>query len=123
MEIISYRPNDDQFWIGCSKEEAERYFVPLLKGKDLEYYKSMIVRQKYTPDYVSMVKSCMEIEELSYAYFNVSRNLDLCYYDVPHHPFHQLWNAYSLFRRCKHVVINSLEELKDIEIALLQEDD
>lgn len=31
LVIISYRPGDDQFWIGCTMAEAERYFFPLLK--------------------------------------------------------------------------------------------
>ena len=31
MKIISYRPRDDQFWIGCTKEEAEQFFIPLLE--------------------------------------------------------------------------------------------
>jgi hypothetical protein len=31
MKIISYRPRDDQFWIGCTMEEAEQFFIPLLE--------------------------------------------------------------------------------------------
>ena len=30
LVIISYRPGDDQFWIGCTMASAERYFFPLL---------------------------------------------------------------------------------------------
>ena len=51
---------------------------------------------------------------LAYAYFNVSRDLSVCYSDVAHHPFNHLWNAYNPFRRCDHVEIQSPDELKDI---------
>ncbi len=59
----------------------------------------------------------MEVDDVAYAYFCVSRDLSRCYADVAHHPFHQLWNAYSPFRRCDHVEINSPDELKNIEMT------
>ena len=42
MLIISYRPSDDQFWIACSKEEYEKWFVPLLNEERLQYYHDVL---------------------------------------------------------------------------------
>ena len=124
MTIISYIPSSklDSFWIACSKEEAEKWFVPLLDEKGLKQYKDVLrmnaERKEHTPDngaeYNDIIKEAMEVNEVAYAYFCVSRDLSDCYADVAHHPFHQLWNGYSPFHRCDHVEINTLDQLKDI---------
>ena len=125
MKIISYRPSDDQFWIDCNKEEAEKWFIPLLDEHGLRQLKDWIRfnnERKCNPDleqnYESIVKETMEVDEIAYAYFNVSRDLSVCYADAAHYPFHQLWNGYSPFCRCDHVEINSPDELKDIVMTL-----
>ena len=56
----------------------------------------------------------MKVDEIAYAYFNVSRDLSVCYADVAHHPFHQLWNGYSPFCLCDQVEISSPDELKEL---------
>ena len=122
MMIISYRPSDDQFWIACSKEEAEKWFVPLLNEERLKYYHDVLRmnldRKRQDPEnavaYEKMVKGAMGVDEVSYAYFNVSRDLSECYSDVAHHPFHQLWNGYSPFCLCDHIVIDTPDELKTV---------
>lgn len=117
MKIISYRPRDDQFWIDCTMEEAEQFFIPLLEDwrKDrLPNYFREYEEQFSSPAYQKIVCETMEIKEMSYIYFNVSRDLKICYYDVPHHPFHQLWNAYSPFRKCDIIEISHPSELKAI---------
>ena len=105
MMIISYRPFDDQSWIACSKEEAEKWFVPLLNEERLKHYHDVLRmnldRKRQDPEnavaYEKMVKEAMGVDEVAYAYFNVSRDLSECYSDVSHHPFHQLWDGYSPF--------------------------
>ena len=121
MKIISYRPTDDQFWIACNKEEAEKWFIPLLDENGLRQLNDWFHLYeicKGGPDqgqeYESIVKEMMGVDEIAYAYFNVSRDLSVCYADVAHHPFHQLWNGYSPFCPCDHVEINSPTDLKDI---------
>ena len=122
MKIISYRPFDDQFWVACSKEEAEKWFVPLLNEEKLKYYhevlKMNLDRKLLDPrravEYDNIIKEMMGVDEVSYAYFNVSRDLSECYSDVAHHPFHQLWNGYSPFYLCDHIVINTPDDLKYI---------
>ena len=116
MLIISYRPRDDQFWIGCTMAEAEKYFFPLLNEQQKEGLTGFLEQLKeYTPKYKEMVCETMGIDMLSDIYFNVSRDLKVCYYDVPHHPFHQLWNAYSPFARCEFIEISDPAELKTVK--------
>ena len=45
----------------------------------------------------------------------LSRDWKVCYYDVPHHPFHPLWNAYSLFARCEIIEISDSSELEIVK--------
>lgn len=127
MTIISYIPSPvlDSFWIACSKEEAEKWFVPLLDEKGLEQYNAVLKmnaeRKEDAPksdiEYNDMIKEAMDVDEVAYAYFCVTRDLSDCYADVAHHPFHQLWNGYSPFRRCDHVEINTPDELKYITMT------
>jgi len=65
MEIISYRPSDDQFWIGCSKAEAEKFFLPLLDQCGLDHY-NMIMRDKIgrDRDYWDMIRDTMGVERV-----------------------------------------------------------
>lgn len=121
MKIISYRPDDDQFWIASSKEEAEKWFVPLLDDKKLKQYHDILLENEdrkrhpeFAAEYEEIVKEAMHVDEVAYAYFNVSRDLTVCYSDVAHHPFHQLWNGYSPFCLCDHIEINSPDQLKKI---------
>ena len=124
MTIISYIPSSepDKFWIACSKEEAEKWFVPLLDERGLKQYYDVLQmnaeRREYNPEqyakYCETIKEAMEVNEVAYAYFCVSRDLSHCYADVAHHPFHQLWNGYSPFWLCDHVEINTPDKLKDI---------
>ena len=121
MKIISYRPSDDQFWIACNKQEAEKWFIPLLDENGLrqlnDWFHLYEIRKggaDHGQEYESLVKEMMGVDEIAYAYFNVSRDLSVCYADVAHHPFHQLWNGYSPFCPCDHVEINSPADLKGI---------
>jgi len=125
MTIISYRPYDDQFWIACTQEEAEKWFVPLLDEQRLRQYLDVLKmneeRKRGKPDwdaeYNQMIKETMKVDEVAYAYFNVSRDLSVCYSDVAHHPFHQLWNGYSPFEYCDHVDIKTPDELKHVRMT------
>ena len=122
MEVISCRPGQGQFWVACNKEEAEKWFVPLLDKSHLKQFNDVLMMNEerkigdaeYALEYERMIKETMEVNEVAYAYFNVSLDISICYSDVAHHPFHQLWNGYSPFRKCDHIVIDSLEELKNL---------
>ena len=129
MKIISYIPatpdKQDSFWIACTKEEAEKWFIPHLDNRGqrgLQNWFRLWEQRKSQPDhgqeYVQMIKDTMQVDELAYAYFCVARDLSECYAEVAHHPFHQLWNGYSPFWRCDHVDINTPDDLKDIVMTL-----
>ena len=124
MTIIAYIPSLvlDEFWIGCSKEEAEKWFVPRLDENRLEQY-NVVLRMNaerkehdahWATEYDDMIKETLGVNEVSYIYFGVTRDRSNCYAEVAHYPFHQLWNGYSPFCLCDHVTIDSPEQLKDI---------
>ena len=122
MKILSYRPCDDQFWIACSKEEAEKWFIPRLNENGIEslnnwfnFYANCKTQKDRGEAYESMLKEMLGVDEIAYAYFNVSRDLSVCYADVAHHPFHQLWNGYSPFCPCDQVEISTPDDLKYIK--------
>lgn len=117
MKITAYRPHDDQFWIGCTKDEAEKFFASLLNEKQKKNLPEFFDRmEEYRSDwYKELVCKTMGIDEMSFSYFNVSRDLTVCYYSVRHHPFHNLWNGYGPFVRCDVVEIKDLSELKDFK--------
>ena len=130
MKIISYIPaapdKPDSFWIACSKEEAEKWLVPLLDEEGLRQY-NMVLRMNanrkeqdplWEEKYNDMIKETMGVNEVAFVHFCISRDLSECYAEVAHHPFHQLWNGYSPFWRCDHVDINTPDDLKDIVMTL-----
>ena len=57
----------------------------------------------------------MGIDELAYSPLQCLPRLSVCYADVAHHPFHQLWNGYSPFCPCDHVELETTEELHLVE--------
>ncbi len=115
MEIIACRPKDDQFWIGCSKEEAQSIFLPKLSEKEKDtYFKILEINKSRPESYWEMVMKNTESNEIHYAYFNVSRDLIICFPEQPHFPFANMWDAYSPFRKIDHKTISSLNELRDL---------
>ncbi len=61
----------------------------------------------------------MELYGISYvpeAFFNVSRDLKVCFSSPSYFPFAGQWNAWNPFRRCDKKKIETPEELKDIVI-------
>lgn len=130
MKIISYIPavpdKPDSFWIACSKEEAEKWFVPLLDDEGLRQY-NMVLRMNanrkeqdplWEDNYNEMIKEAMGVNEVAFVHFCFSRDLSECYAEVAHHPFHQLWHGCSPFWRCDHVDIHTSDDLKDIVMTL-----
>ncbi len=118
MRVIACRPKDNQFWIGCSEEEAKSIFLPKLSPRNKKLYFEIIENTKrMTQEYWDMVMEVLETEEKFYAYFNVSRDLSICFPQKPHFPFANMWNAYSPFRKIDQITINSLDELKSLKMT------
>ncbi len=118
MKVIACRPRDDQFWIGCNEDEAINVFLPLLsKDAILSYNRIVHQKRELGEEYWRAVKNATGMNEIFHAYFNVSRDTKICFPEVPHFPFANLWDAYSPFRKIDIKTISSLEELKDLKMT------
>lgn len=119
MIILNYRPSDDQFWIGCTFEEAESKIISLMNRNDILKYLDLKKGEycKLSKEYVQGIRECYGINEIPEAYFNISRDLKVCYPEFPLFPFAGQWNAYCPFVDCDHVEIKDLSELKQIEVT------
>lgn len=121
MTILNYRPGDDQFWIGCSFEEAEANMLPLMDRDNILRYHDL--KREYSElikgeNFVQSIRECYGINDVPEAFFNVSRDLEICYPEIPLFPFAGQWNGYSPFEDCDHVEISDLSELKQLEVTL-----
>lgn len=122
MEIISYRPSDDQFWIACSDSEASRFFIPHMDKHAQESFRKVVEDRKHWDKcYIEMVKRELEIDYMPDIFFNVSRDLSVCFPESPHFPFSHMWNAYSPFRRCKHIKIANTHCLSYIKVDIIKD--
>lgn len=118
MILLNYRPGDDQFWIGCTFEEAEANMLPLMSPVEVQKYHDLKSRRSSLSEdeqYMQTIRECYDISEVPKAYFNVSRDLKVCYPEFPLFPFAGQWNGYSPFVNCDHVEIHDLGELKQME--------
>lgn len=120
MILLSYRPDDDQFWIGCTFEEAETSLLPLMGPGDVQKYhdhKSRYSESSRDEEYMQTIRDCYGINDVPQAFFNVSRDLKVCYPEFPLFPFAGQWNGYSPFVECDHVDVHEMSELKQIEVT------
>lgn len=99
----------DAFWIEATEEEAEMHVYPYLPPPAIE--ESRNVAEQY-----------MSIAELIGGNpirpfcFLVARDVSSIDPYHVHYPFHQLWNGYSPFEMMPEMIIESLEELRNIEL-------
>lgn len=118
MKVLACRPGDDQFWIGCDLEEANNIFLPHLSKEAVENYERMVNQiGNHSKEYWNAVMDATETDEIFHAYFNVSRDASICFPQVPHFPFANLWNGYSPFRKIDTKTIHSLDELKNLKMT------
>lgn len=117
MKVIACRPRENQFWIGCTEYEAVSMFLPLLsKEAILNYNRIVNLTKEFDKEYWKAVMNATETDQIFHAYFNVSRDTKICFPEVPHFPFANLWDAYSPFRKMDIQTINSLDELKNLKM-------
>lgn len=114
MIILTYMPSEDKFWIGCNKEECEKWFVPRISDQNKKLYESLIGWEK-SKSASNAVKNFFGIKEVSYMYFLVSRDLQKCSCEEPHLPFSSQW-VYYPFVECEFVEISSPDELLTLAI-------
>ena len=116
MTILNYRPADDQFWIGCTYEEAEEMMLPLMdRGGILRYHELKREYRSYlkNEDHVRSLRKCYGINVVPEAFFNISRDLKVCFPEFPLFPFAGQWNSWNPFVDCDHVEIQDLSDLKN----------
>jgi len=117
MKVIACRPEDNQFWIGCTEEEVINIFLPILSEESIQsYIRIQQHANDHDEEYWKAVKNATGINEIFHAYFNVSRDTKVCFPEKPHFPFANLWNGYSPFRKMDIKTINSLDELKELKM-------
>lgn len=118
MTILNYRPADDQFWIGCTYEEAEEMMLPLMdRDRILKYHE---LKRAYrwvlkNEDYIRSLRKCYGINVVPEAFFNISRDLKVCFPEFPLFPFAGQWNSWNPFVNCDHAEIQDLSELKELK--------
>ena len=118
MTILNYRPADDQFWIGCTYEEAEEMMLPLMdRGRILRYHELKREYRSYlkNEDHVRSLRKCYGINVVPEAFFNISRDLKVCFPEFPLFPFAGQWNSWNPFVNCDHAEIQDLSELKELK--------
>lgn len=118
MIILSYDPTDDKFFIGLSFEE----FNKIIKDYNIKYchcnYQNDVEHFNYqlqNKEYVKMIKQVYGIDEMPYVCIITDRTKVQIETTVHHHPFHQLWNGYSPWRKIQPLLINELD-LENIKI-------
>lgn len=118
MTILNYRPADDQFWIGCTYEEAEEMMLPLMdRDRILKYHELKRAYRSYlkNEDHVRSLRKCYGINVVPEAFFNISRDLKVCFPEFPLFPFAGQWNSWNPFVNCDHAEIQDLSELKELK--------
>ena len=115
MKILAYRKKEDQFWIACNQEEAERWFLPRLNSEGLDCFKNIkeeIVHWNEEKRAVCMdMMKLLGVDDLDYAYFNVSRDLSVCYSGHPYYPVSPWWTTGSPYVDMDLAIIKSPDEL------------
>lgn len=118
MTILNYRPADDQFWIGCTYEEAEEMMLPLMdRDRILKYHELKRAYRSYlkNEDHIRSLRKCYGINVVPEAFFNISRDLKVCFPEFPLFPFAGQWNSWNPFVNCDHAEIQDLSELKELK--------
>lgn len=115
MKILAYRKDQDQFWIACSKEEAEKWFIPRLDSESLDSFKNIKEETDHWNE--EEITRCLDmmkllgVEDLDYAYFSISRDLSECIPGYPYFPVSPWWTTGSPFVDMDLALIQSPEEL------------
>lgn len=122
MKIYFYRPQDDQFWIGCTLEEAIEHFMPEMEEgrilQSLNFYKDSKRENRMHMRLYRQLYGLKSIKDMPDIFFNVSRDLKVCFSQEPFFPIGPMWNGYCPFRMCDQREIENPKELLEIEMTL-----
>ncbi len=107
MQILSYNPSDNEYFLGLSLCEFEE------------------IKKKYSisDTYTSNIKETKEQKKLFFELYDsnkipficlvVDKTLSKFQIETFSFPFHQLWNGYTPWRKIQIENINNLAELKN----------
>ena len=88
------------------------------KRPEIELLTLDINSQIKNEDYIKSLRKCYGINVVPEAFFNISRDLKVCFPEFPLFPFAGQWNSWNPFVDCDHVEIQDLSELKELKVTL-----
>lgn len=119
MQILSYNPRDDEFFVGLSLEEFEqvekKYKIYYGYNSNFEKEKEKALNNYISEDYNKMLKDVYRIEKIPFICIVTDRNCCRIIIVVKHFPFANLWNAYSPWEQIRVQEIETLS-FNDIKI-------
>ncbi len=111
MLLLSYNPQDDEFFIGLSLEEFEK--ISLKYNIDYGYNSNYVLAKesainKYADaTYTKMIKEFYQIENMPFICIVKKKGRDELQVQSAHFPFAPLWNGYSPWQR---IVVKQIDD-------------
>ena len=101
--------NDDVLWVEATQAEAESHIFPRLSADDIS-------QSRHLSKSTGHMTECMGSRpDLTFC-FLVSKDLSFIRPFPVHYPIHNLWNAYSPFKKMSDTNVKSLDELCTIDL-------
>jgi len=114
MKILLYSPQYEHFWVGCSREEAERELLPHMEKEQILEYLRITGNDDSDNrggSYVDTVTHIYGINEVPEVFAVITRDMKVRVVDDPLYPFSALVPD-SVFHECDHIEIGSIGQLK-----------
>ena len=112
MQILSYNPSDNEYFLGLSlkefKEINEKYNI----SNTYTFNFKEINRQRME-EQKELFFEMYDSDELPFICLVVDNTLSKFYTEAFSFPFHQLWNGYTPWKKIQIENINDLAELKN----------
>lgn len=112
MLLLSYNPQDDEFFIGLSLEEFEKapqnYDIDYGDNSNYVIAKETATNKYADVTYSKMIKEFYQIETTPFICFVNKNGSTKLQVRPSHFPFAQLWNGYSPWQRIKVKQIDDL---------------
>lgn len=113
MQILSYNPQDDEFFIGLSLRELEQisniYIVDYGYHSNYEIEKEKAIKKQSDKSYNEMLKEFYQVKNIPLICIVTDRNCSTISIREKHFPFANLWNGYSPWQRIEVLEIDTLD--------------
>ena len=107
MQILSYNPSDNEYFLGLSLHEFEEIKKKYSIRNTYTLYKKENENQR------KLFFEMYDSDEFPFICLVVDNAFSNLYTEAFSFPFHQLWNGYTPWRRIQIENINDLSELKN----------